>query len=59
MFNDLHEVFFCDFPHVLQEWILRLKNNHPNNQIRQLEWNSVEITELQQVDNKFTHVVDF
>jgi hypothetical protein len=19
VFNDLHEVFFCDFPHVLQE----------------------------------------
>jgi hypothetical protein len=25
MFSDLHEVFFCDFPHVLQEWLLRLK----------------------------------
>jgi hypothetical protein len=35
--NDLHEVFFCDFLHVLQEWILRLKDNHPTNRIRQLE----------------------
>ena len=33
VFNDLHEVFFCDFPHVLQEWILRLKDNHPTNNI--------------------------
>jgi hypothetical protein len=33
VFNDLHEVFFCDFLHVLQEWILRLKYNHPTNQI--------------------------
>jgi hypothetical protein len=59
VFSDLHEVFFCDFPHVLQEWILRLKDNHPTNQIRQLEWNFVEIAQLQQVDNKFTRAVDF
>jgi hypothetical protein len=25
MFSDLHEVFFCDLPHVLQECLLRLK----------------------------------
>jgi hypothetical protein len=25
VFSDLHEVFFCDFSHVMQEWILRLK----------------------------------
>jgi hypothetical protein len=25
VFSDLHEVFFCDFLHVLQEWLLRLK----------------------------------
>jgi hypothetical protein len=57
--SDLHEVFFCDFPHVLQEWISRLKDNHPTNWIRQLEWNPVDITQLQQVDNKFTRAVDF
>jgi hypothetical protein len=33
VFIDLHEVFFCDFPHLLQEWILRLKDNHAMNQI--------------------------
>jgi hypothetical protein len=59
VFNDLHEVFLCYFPHVLQEWILRLKDNHPTNWIRQLEWNPVEIAQLQQVDNKFMRVVDF
>jgi hypothetical protein len=59
VFNDLHEVFFCDFPHVLQEWILRLKDNHPTNWIRQLEWNPMEIVQLQQVDNKFMRAVDF
>jgi hypothetical protein len=37
IFRDLHEVFFCDFSHVLHEWILRLKDNHTTNQIRQLE----------------------
>jgi hypothetical protein len=44
VFSDLHEVFFCDFPHVLQEWILRLKDNHPTNWIRQLELNYVDIS---------------
>ena len=33
VFTDLHEVFFYDFPHLLQEWILRLKDNHVMNQI--------------------------
>jgi hypothetical protein len=44
VFNDLHEVFFCDFSHVLQEWILRLKEKHPTNQIKKIEWNPMEIT---------------
>jgi hypothetical protein len=43
VFSNLHEVFFYDFSHVLQEWILRLKYNNPTNLIRQLEWNHVEI----------------
>jgi hypothetical protein len=34
VFSDLHEVFFYDIPHVLQEWILRLKYNHTKNCIR-------------------------
>jgi hypothetical protein len=59
VFTDLHEVFFCDFPHILQEWIKILKDNHPTNQIRQLEWNPEEIAQLQRVDNKFTRAVDF
>jgi hypothetical protein len=54
VFSDLHEVFFCDFPHILQEWIKILKDNHPTNRIRQLEWNPEEIVQLQRVDNKFT-----
>jgi hypothetical protein len=31
VFSDLHEVFFYDFPHLLQKWLLRLKDNHPTN----------------------------
>jgi signal recognition particle subunit SEC65 len=34
IFTDLHEVVFCDFPHLLEEWILRLKDNHAMNQIQ-------------------------
>jgi hypothetical protein len=39
VFTDLHEVFSCDLPHILQEWIKILKDNHPTNWIRHLEWN--------------------
>jgi hypothetical protein len=59
MFNDLHEAFFCDFLHLLHERLLRLKENHSTNHIRQLEWHLVEIVQLQKFDNKFTHVVGF
>ena len=59
VFSDLHEVFFCYFLHVLQEWILRLKDNHPTNHIRQIKWKCVDIMQLQQVDNKFTRAVEF
>jgi hypothetical protein len=59
MFIDLHKVFFCDFPQLLHEWILRLMDNHAMNWIRQLEWTPVQIEQLQQVNNKFTRVVEF
>jgi hypothetical protein len=59
MFIDLHEVFFYDFPHLLQEWILRLKDNHTTNRIRQLDWTPVKIKKIQQVNNKFTNAIDF
>jgi hypothetical protein len=59
MFSDLNEVFFYDFPHLLQEWLLILKYKKPTNKIRHMEWNFVEIAQLQQVNNKFTHAVDF
>jgi hypothetical protein len=47
VFTDLHEVFFCDFSHLLQEWILRLKDNHMMNQIRHIDWTPVQIQQLQ------------
>jgi hypothetical protein len=33
VFIDLHEVFFYDFPHLFQDWIIRLKDNHATNRI--------------------------
>jgi hypothetical protein len=58
VFSDLHEVFLCDFLHLLQEWFLILKDNHPKNKIRQLQWNPMEIVQSQQVDNKFMCTLD-
>jgi hypothetical protein len=59
VFSNLHEVFFYDFLHLLEEWLLSLKENYPMNRIKQLEWHLVDITQLQQVNNKFTHAIDF
>jgi hypothetical protein len=59
VFTDLHEVFFCDFSHLLQEWMLRLKDNHATNWIRKIDWTPVQIEHLQQVNNKFTRAVHF
>jgi hypothetical protein len=33
VFTDLHEVFFYDFPHLLQKWLLRFKENRATNWI--------------------------
>jgi hypothetical protein len=38
---------------------LRLKEKHPTNWIRQLDLHPVKIAQLQQVNNKFTHAIDF
>jgi len=27
IFSDTHEIFFCEFPIILSEWLLRLKDN--------------------------------
>ena len=59
MFTDFHEAYFCYFPELLHEWILRLKDTHPNNRIRLVEWTPKNIAWLERVNNKFTHTVDF
>jgi hypothetical protein len=59
VFTNLHEAFFCYFPELLQEWILILKENHPTNRIRPVEWTTENIAQLEKVNNKFTRVVDF
>jgi hypothetical protein len=38
---------------------LRLKDNHPTNRIRPVEWTTENIARIQKVNNKFTHIVDF
>jgi hypothetical protein len=43
VFTDLHEAYFCYFPELLQEWILRLKDTHPTNRIRPVEWTAENI----------------
>jgi hypothetical protein len=59
VFTDLHEAFFYYFPELLQEWLLRLKDTHPMNQIRPVEWSTENIVRLERVNNKFTRAVVF
>jgi hypothetical protein len=59
VFTDLHEVYFCYFPELLQEWLLRLKDTHLTNQIKLIEWTAENIARLERVNNKFTRIVDF
>jgi hypothetical protein len=46
VFTNLHKIFFYDFSHLLQEWILRLTDNHPMNRIQHLDWTLVQIENL-------------
>jgi hypothetical protein len=59
VFRSLHELFFYEFSHLLQKWLLRLKEKNPTNQMRQKEWHPMEITQLHKVNNKFTCTIDF
>ena len=36
-----------------------MKDTHPTNKIRPIEWTSQNIVQLERVNNKFMHVVDF
>jgi len=38
VFNEIHEHLFSEFPMLLQEWIARLKDTHPKNRVRSMEW---------------------
>jgi hypothetical protein len=59
VFTDLHEAYFYYFPKLLHEWLLRLKDTHPTNQVRPVEWTTENIVRLERVNNKFMHEVDF
>jgi hypothetical protein len=52
VFRDLHEVFFYDFPHVLQEWILRLKDKPREKSYQTVRVKSFGDRALQQVDKQ-------
>jgi hypothetical protein len=59
VFTYLHESYFCYFSNLLQEWILRLKDTHPTNWIRPVEWTVENSARLEKFNKKFTHAVDF
>jgi hypothetical protein len=59
VFSEIHESFFSEFPMLLQEWITWLKDTHPKNRVRSVEWTEESIARLKRVNNKFTCAVDF
>jgi len=58
VFIDLHEAYFCFFPKLLQEWLLRFKYTHTTNRIMPVVWTIENITQLERVNNKFMCAVD-
>ena len=57
---DIHEIFFIEFPIILQEWLLELVTRHTNFQRRGVaEWTDQLAQEVAQVSNLISRAVDF
>lgn len=60
IFFDLHEIFFGEFPIILSEWLLRLKDNNMMWRIDgPREWTAELIQQLKEVNNPISRTLDF
>ena len=57
---DIHEIFFAEFPIILQEWLSELATRQTNFQIKGVaEWTDQLTQEVAQVTNHISRSVDF
>jgi hypothetical protein len=59
IFSEIHESLFSEFPTISQKWITCLKDTHPKNRVRSVEWTKENIARLKRVNNKFMHAIYF
>jgi len=60
VFSDLHEKFFAEFPILLSEWMLKLKDNNGTWNINvKGEWTLEKIQQLNEISNPISRAVDF
>lgn len=60
IFSDLHEQFFVEFPIILSEWMLKLKDTKGSWSINVIEESMPEkIKKLKEISNPISRVVNF
>jgi len=60
VFSDLHEQLFADFPILLSEWMLKLKEKSATwNFNIEGEWTPEKIKKLNKISNPISRAVDF
>ena len=60
IYSDIHEIFFAEFPILLNEWLSRLVTKQTKIQRREtIEWSDQLVPEVTSVSNKISRVVDF
>ena len=59
LFNDLHEIFFCEFPIIFYEWIAIIAQKKKCFKATPTIWNVVSINYLKSVSKSISRVVDF
>jgi len=60
IYSDLHEIFFCEFPIILSEWLLRLCEYNATWRIDgPREWTLELIQQLKELSNLISCAIDF
>ena len=60
LYTNIHEIFFCEFPILFYEWLLKLETQWKKFQGGEpIEWNPQLIQGLKSISNPMSRVVDF
>ena len=60
IYSDIHEIFFAEFPIILDEWLTRLATRQTNFQRREVvEWSDQLVHEVTSVSNAISRAFDF